>query len=63
MLENNDLVHEAERKSQIVVIPENLQAKINQANKQNESETIKTMEVFVQEREKNMNTSLLILEI
>ena len=53
MLENNDLVHEAERKSQIVVIPENLQAKINQANKQNESETIKTMEVFVKERGKN----------
>lgn len=53
MLEKNDLVHEAERGSQIVVIPENLQAKINQANEQHGTETIKTMEVFVKERSSN----------
>lgn len=53
MLEKNDLVHEAERSSQIVVIPENLQAKINQANEQHGIETIKTMEVFVKERSSN----------
>lgn len=53
MLEKNDLVHEAERNSQIVVIPDNLQAKINQSNEQNETETIKTMEVFAKERNNN----------
>ena len=53
MLEENDLVHEAERSSQIVVIPDNLQAKINQSNEQNEEVEIKTMEVFVRERSNN----------
>ena len=53
MLEKNDLVHEAGRGSQIVVIPENLQAKINQANEQQGTEKIKTMEVFVKERSSN----------
>lgn len=53
MLKDNDLVHEAERRAQIVVIPDNLQEKINQRNGQHETETIKTMEVFVKERSEN----------
>lgn len=53
MLEKNDIVHEAERASQIIVIPENLQNKLNKANEETGTETIKTIEVFVKERSAN----------
>ena len=55
MLENNDLVHEAERSLKIVVIPDNLQKRINQENEQSGKEKIKTMEVFVKERSENFD--------
>ncbi len=51
--DNNDLVHEAERSSQIVVIPENLQEKIRKENEKQEENAIRTMDVFVKERSDN----------
>lgn len=64
MLEKNDLVHEAERASQIVVIPDNLQEKIKRENEQQEHETtpIKTMEVFVKERSENFEYEFVDVE-
>lgn len=64
MLKKNDLVHEAERASQIVVIPSNLQEKIKRENEQQEPETapIKTMEVFVKERSENFEYEFVDVE-
>jgi len=73
MLEKNDLVHEAERTSQIVVIPENLQEKIKKENEQqeikrenepqeHETAPIKTMEVFVKERSDNFEYDFVDVE-
>ena len=56
MLAKNDLVHEAERSSHIIVIPDNLQVKINQSNEEandTNAEKINTMEVFTQKRNEN----------